>query len=895
MQIGESVGPYRIVEIIGQGGMGTVYKAYDDRLKRTVAIKATTGQFRDRFEREARAIAALNHPNISQLYDVGPDYLVMEYIDGAPITSGGSFKQLLGLAVQIADALAAAHSVGIVHRDLKPANILVTGARTSLPHQVKVLDFGIALQRSTAYSDTTLMDPASATAVGTIIGTAAYMSPEQARGEPVTAQSDQFSFGLVLYELATGTNPFLRISVAETLAAIINEDPAPLPAAMPAPLRWIIERLLSKSPADRYDSTRDVFRDLRLLRDRWSEAATTAPAGAPDRANVNAGTWLAATAAAVAIFAIGFATPQWLRREVDNAGPPLLRASLDLPNASSPPQTNFAISPDGTRIVFMTAGAGPRLMIRALDQPSATPVPGGEFGHNPFFSPDGKWIGFARERQLVKVAVEGGTPTVIADAPFLTGATWSESGQIVAPFAIDTQTPTQTALAVVPDTGGAPQPIAPLAPGEATHRWPQFLPGGEHVVYTAHRLLDGFDDAAIRVVSVKTREAKTILERGYYARYLPSGHLVFMRDGLLYGVRFDLKSLTAHGKSVAILDDVSASSSWGSAQFAASGSGVVVYRPEAVMNWSLAWMHKDGSTENLPLRPGAYYTPRLSPDGSAVAYAERAGTGDVIVYEWKRDKLTRITTDGAAHFSPVWSPDGKYLAYRSTLPSGEFALEWSRADGSGEPVRLITARAALLPGDISPAGDLVYISGDVGYDIWTVKLDLKNPDRPVAGEPTAVVRTPANELQPVLSPDGRWLAYVSNPGNRGRAVFVRPFPSPLNAPDRRWQVSTGAGDLPVWSRNGRLFHGFYGSSDPTERQIYEVPYKVVGDTFVAERSVPWSAAVHLDRDQFRSYDVSPDGQRMIVSPSVDAELLNRSRTRPTLLVNFFDELKRRIP
>ena len=624
METGETLGPYRIMGTLGAGGMGAVYKAADTRLDRVVAIKRTTAEFRDRFAREARAIAALNHPHVCQLYDVGPDYLVMEYVEGSPAAPVDSARQLVEFAVQVADALAAAHAAGIVHRDLKPANILVTGPSSDPPNRAKVLDFGVAVDRRTSAA-AELADSATqlATSAGAIVGTIAYMSPEQARGQAVAPQSDQFSFGLVLYEMATGRHPFVRDSPPETLTAIIRDDPPPLPASYPAQLRWIISRLLSKNPTDRYDSTRDLYRELRLLRDGMSEVTQPshiAPALASSDRRVP---WIASIALVAVLVSLGWVVSAWLARREENVRPLLVRASLDLVDGSSSPQIGLALSPDASRLVYTSRDmAGSRLMVRSLGESTAVPVAGGENALNPFFSPDAKWIGFTRGRQLVKVPVAGGTPVVITEAPVTHRPAWGESGLIVAAFGSGAQGPTQSSLGVVADTGGDPQPrpLTPLAAGEATHRWPQFLPAGEHGVHGAWPL-DAFDDAAIRVVSVKTGEVKTIVSGAYFGRYVPTGHLLFMRGGILYGIRFDRGRLEVQGEPVPLLDDVASSPAWGAAQFTFSQSGVFLYRQPAAANWPLVWMDATGRIQPLLEKPGDYYTPRLSPDGSKLAYS----------------------------------------------------------------------------------------------------------------------------------------------------------------------------------------------------------------------------------------------------------------------------------
>ena len=515
LEPGTQLGVYEILSPIGAGGMGEVYKARDTRLNRPVAIKLVSEEFRDRFEREARAIAALNHPHVCHLYDVGPDYLVMEYVDGAAVVPPDSTKKLLDLAVQIADGLAAAHAAGIIHRDLKPANILVTHPAAEHPNQVKVLDFGIAIDRrppSEAHGNNPTQT-ARGTAPGTIVGTAAYMSPEQARGEALSAQSDQFSLGIVLHELASGLHPFARATVPETMTAIIREEAGPLPQSVPAPLRWIVERLLSKDPGDRYDSTRDLYRELRQLRERITDTSQIA-AGAPA---ARGSRWVVPVGAAVAFAAIGALIAVLVQQRGPAPGErPLISLGLELENAQAPPQSSFDVSPDGSRVAYVArlAAGGTYIALRSLTDGTTVAVPGAEFGHSPFFSPDGRWLAFTNGRKLMKTLVAGGPVVDLGEASIVTGASWGEGGFIVAAFGSPAHVPTQAPLSLFPDGGGAPQPLGSFTENEATHRWPQFLPGGEHVIFTAHRLLDTFDDANIRVVSVKTGAVKTIVRGG---------------------------------------------------------------------------------------------------------------------------------------------------------------------------------------------------------------------------------------------------------------------------------------------------------------------------------------------------------------------------------------------
>jgi serine/threonine-protein kinase len=885
---GDKLGPYEIVSAIGKGGMGEVYKARDTRLDRIVALKVSAAQFSERFEREAKAIGALNHPNICTLYDVGPNYLVMEYIEGTPLKGPLPVDQALKYAVQISDALDAAHKKGITHRDLKPANILVTKAG------IKLLDFGLAkLGMSGTAQAAKLPDEATLTMALTgkneIVGTLYYMSPEQlqaqATGQEIDPRTDIFSFGLVLYEMLTGKRAFEGSSPASVIAAIM-ERPAPSIAAVaPAAVDRLLQRCLNKDPDDRWQTARDLRAELEWIAAGPEEATLGGNVGR--RRSLS---WLAACL--LFVLALALAAVGWYRATRRPDPKPLARLNVDLgPDTEDDVRYGFALSPDGTKVAFRVKSAsGSGLAILSLDQGKAVPVPGTEGGGSPFFSADSEWLGFANQGKTMKVSVHGGQPVTLCAGSSITGAAWGENGIIVASIA-DTSNPTQVPLAQIPDSGGTPKVLTPLAPGEATHRFPQFLPGGEYVLYTAHTLLDEFDNARIRVVSVKTGQAKTVVSGAYFGRYIPTGHLLFVRGGILYGVRFDLANLETRGTPVALVEDLRFSAAWGFGGFEVSRTGMLFYRKPIASAWPLVWLDANGKTEPLLSAPGQYYTPRLSPDGSLLAFSD-GGTvrGNIRAYDWKRNKLNHVTTDNQGHIGPVWAPDGNHIAYRTrSSDKGDFSIDWARPDGAGEPQRLLTSKVPVMPESISTDGRfLAYLKENAGWDIWTLPLDLTDPERPKAGTPQEFVATPDNELQAAFSPDGKWISYVSNTGAAGRFPYVSPFRGRSSRADQRWRIAERTLSFPTWSRTGNQI---FASAD----RIRVLNYRTQGDSFIAEPSRIWSPTPILDLDLFQNFDASPDGKRMVIAPHPDARDEQEAISRLTVLMNFFDEVQRKIP
>jgi serine/threonine-protein kinase len=867
---GTRLGPYEIVAPIGAGGMGEVYRARDTRLDRIVAIKVSKEQFSERFEQEARAVGALNHPHICQLYDVGPNYLVMEFVEGTALKGPLPIEKTVEYAGQILDALDAAHQKGITHRDLKPANILVT------KQGIKLLDFGLAKQAvRLGENDSTraLTDP------GQIVGTLQYMSPEQLQGKEIDARSDLFSFGCVLYELLTGKRAFDGTSAASVIAAILEREPAPLEVARP--LDRVVRRSLAKDPDQRFQTARDLKAALSWALEHQPQVST-----APSRSRLG---WVVAGVLAI----VGVAATWIAWRATRPVDLPLTRLSVALgPDAMTGLNLTAAISPDGRRLVFPARGSNgtQQLATRLLDQAQATLLPGTENGRDAFFSPDSQWVGFFADGKLKKVSVQGGAPVTLCDAPFDYGASWGEDGTIVA--ALDRQ----TGLSRVSAAGGRPQLFTKRGKDEGTHRWPQILPGGQAILFTAAPTLNGMENASVEAMSLKSGATKTLVAAGYFGRYLPAngtrGYLVYLHQGVLLGVGFDPDRLELQGTPVPLLEDVAASPMQGGGQFdftaAPSGHGTLVYLAgKGAAQWPVVWLDSSGKMQPLIATPGAYTVPRFSPDGRRLALLMSTSSGnDIYVFELERETITRLTFGGHAN-NPVWTPDGKHIAFRSTA-SG-FVIWWIRSDGSGEPQQILAAQNnTVSPWSFSPDGKHIAFqesTSATGYDLSTWPLDTSDPDHPKPGKPELFLGTPSDENTPMFSPDGRWIAYRSNESGPTE-IYVRPFPAGRGG---KWQISTEGGLYPIWSNNGREL--FYETAD---YHIMVVDYTVNGDSFVPGKPRLWSEKQIFYPGSW-NLALAPDGKRFAVFPMPEAAGPEKGSVHVTMLLNFFDELRRKIP
>jgi len=863
------IGHYRITAKLGEGGMGEVWRATDTKLGREVALKilpASFGQDPDRmarFEREAKLLASLNHPNIAQIHGIEDRALVMELVEGQTLRGPLPLETALDYARQTADALKAAHEKGIVHRDLKPGNIMVT------PNGViKVLDFGLAKAPEAPGGDSQNSPTLtlSLTRTGMIVGTAAYMAPEQARGAALDKRADLWAFGCVLYEILTGEQAFTGENTTDILAAVMTKQPDLSKA--PAKVRRLLRRCMEKDPNKRLQDIGDAWDLL-----EGSEAPAAAPRSkAP---------WLAAAVLSIAAVA-GWFFAWRATRPIDH---PLMRLSVDLgPEALPALNLTVAISPDGRRLVFPARrpDGKQQLATRLLDQAQATLLPGTEGGRDPFFSPDGQWIGFSNGVQLKKVSVLGGAALTVGGASNnMVGASWGEDGYIV--YAPGSTLP----LVRIPDAGGTPQAVTRLAAAESTHRWPQVLPGGGAVLFTASPSVTGMENAKIEAVSLKTGQVKVLERDGYYGRYLPSGHLVYIRQGVLFCVKFDPARLEVRGTPVPLLDDVAATPFTGGGQFdfsgAPSGPGTFVYSASktAAQAWQLAWLDGSGKVQPLMGARGTYGLPRVSPDGRKVAVVD--DRSDVYIHDLERNTARRLTFTGDSNV-PIWARDGKHILFAKSANS----IVWMRSDGAGEPIRLLESPNLPRPWSVSPDGRrLAYLeqTPETGLDLWTLPIDLTDPDHPKAGKPEPFLRTPANELLPQFSPDGRWIAYRSEEAGSSE-IYVRPFPA---ASEGKWQISTGGGLYACWSNNGREL--FYETAD---LRIMVVDYTVDSTSFMPGEPRLWSDT-HLFYTGTSNLDLAPDGKRFIVLALPETASAEKGSVRVTMLLNFFDELKRKIP
>jgi predicted Ser/Thr protein kinase len=865
---GTRLGHYEILEPLGKGGMGEVYRARDTKLDREVAIKilpevfAADAERLARFEREAKVLAALNHPNIAQIYGVEDRALVMELVEGESLKGPLPVETALIYSKQIAEALEAAHEKGITHRDLKPSNVMITREGV-----VKVLDFGLAAQSREHEGDSTLtMSP---TRAGMIMGTVAYMSPEQARGQVVDRRADIWAFGAVLYEMLTGKQAFTGDTASDILAAVLKNEPDL--KAIPRQMRKLVARCLTKDRKMRLQA----IGDWRLLTDDGAP---------PVRAGLAWRGWLAAAALVVIAVVLGFA----LWRATRPVAHPLMNLSVDLgPDAvlggTGTSRVALILSPDGTRLVYRSRGG---LSTRQLDQAKSTPLAGTEGADDPFFSPDGQWIGFFANGKLKKISVQGGAAVTLCDAPNEHGGSWGEDGNIV--FAPSPR----AGLSRVSEAGGTPQPLTQLdeQKGELTHRDPLMLPGGQAVLFTASSNTADFNEATVEVLSLKTGQRKTLQRGGFFGRYLPTGHLVYMQRGTLFAAPMDLKNLALTGPAVPLLDDLATNPTEADAQFDFSQSGTFVYASgkAASTGWSIAWLDSTGKTQPLKGAPGAYFNPSFSPDGKRLAFS--LNINDILVYDWQRDTTSRLTFTPGVNNWPVWTPDGRGIVYRSA-PGGIGNLYWVRSDGAAAAVRLTESKNDQIPYSFSPDGKrLAFTERDdtTLNDIWTLPIDWSDPEHPKAGQPEVFLRTPAIEFAPAFSPDGKWLAYVAVE-RPNQEVYVRPFPADPSG--GKWQISSGGGQGPIWSR-GALGAGrelFYQGPNG----IMVVSYAAKGSTFVADKPRLWSDHRILNAAGGKNYDLAPDGKRFAVLEPPEAE--EKPETQVNVLLNFFDEVRRRAP
>jgi serine/threonine-protein kinase len=899
---GARLGPYEIVGAIGAGGMGQVYKARDTRLDRTVALKilhspvASDPEFRARFEREARTISALDHPHICALFDVGHDrdidFLVMQYLEGetleARLVRGPlPVEQALPVAIQIANALATAHRQNIVHRDLKPGNVMLSKGRSGTP-QVHLLDFGLA-KTAPAFTAANAAQPtvaAGVTAEGTILGTLQYMAPEQIEGQEADARTDLFAFGCVLYEMLTGRRAFEGKSQASLIGAILK-DPAPrlsdrLPLA-PSSLDHVVTTCLAKDRDDRWQSAADVERELAWIAstgpDRPTATATVSP-----RAS-----WTSRLVVGALGVAIGAAIA-WaaLHRTAAASSGPVVRANLGVAPAESlvqprPVRSALALSPDGRMMAFTgKRESATQLFLRTLDRPEALPVPNTDGASTPIFSPDGKWLGYYKPGALYKVPVDGGPTVQICPSTANQGASWGPDDTIV--FAN-----VNSGLLRVPASGGKPEPITKVdgAAGEISHRLPHFLPDGRAILFTIVRNLFDFSVSQVALYDLGTRRTTILIENAMDARYVESGHLIFVRRGAMIAVPFDLRQRKIVGAEVAVVADVMQSANTGNGlndvgvmQAAVSPTGLLVHVPGGIRadeDRALVWIDRTGKVEELSLPVAEYAAPRLSRDGKRVALDSRGTRRAVWVYDLERGTPTAISREGSAAY-PVWSPDGKSLVFAANAV-GSRNLYRRVADATAPAERLTTDEDNQWPVQFGPNGEtLLFVERIADNKIQVLPVGQTRTPTPLALS-EAVTTTPA------LSNDGHWLAYAS-PESGTDEVYVRSFPDLVT----RHKISIAGGTAPLWSRNDKELFFLVG------RKLFSVDITTTPSFKAGLPKLVFDLPANsiFASPPSRGYDISLDGKRFLAT-----------RTRPgppeppataiQITLNWFDELRAKAP
>jgi serine/threonine-protein kinase len=787
-----------------------------------------------------------------------------EKIEAGPLKLDEAIK----FAMQIADGLQAAHEKGITHRDIKSANIMITDKG-----QAKIMDFGLAK----------LAGRTVVTKEGTTLGTIAYMSPEQARGEEVDHRTDIWAFGVVLYEMIAGQLPFKGEYEQAVMYSIVNEDPEPLTSLrsnVPMDLERVVDKMLAKNPAERYQHVDELPVDLRVIEAKPSgiSKVLTRTTGATVLSRLARSKkslfWIMA-GLIIAAFAAG-ATVWKLLHPTASIPKPLVRFNLDLPPGhqfGSLWLLKAAISPDGRLLAYAADSAGSSLLyLRPLDQLKATPLADTDGAFNPFFSPDGKWIGFFIAGKLKKISIDGGTVLTICDAPSGTGASWTPDNTII--FAPSFN----TGLVRVSADGGVPQSLPELdhTRKEASHGLPQVLPDGQSIIFTIESSGRSFNEATIVVQALTTGERRVLVKGGTCGRYVPTGHLLYARSNSLLAVPFDLKSLAVTGTAVEVLAGIVLNQERGASHFACSGNGTLIYLPggEDIELNELVFVDRSGKHQRISQRPATYYRLSLATDRRRMAVQISAANDDIWLVDMERDTQTRLTFE-AENLAPIWMADGRKIVFSSDRDS-EFNLYTTPADGSGTVERLTTSEASQRPTSCAPNGRLLAFdqqSVETGWDIWLLPLEGERKPRPFR-------KTAFDELGARFSPDGRWLAYVSNESGQFD-VYVQP----LFGSSTKWQISVNGGYSPRWSRGGREI--VYRNGD--KMMAVEVSTE---PTFKAGRPHLLFEGKYSNPGVFGDfYDVTPDGERFVM---IKPGELNRL-TRMSAVLNWFEELKRLVP
>ncbi len=877
LSAGARLGPYEIVSPLGAGGMGEVYRAKDTRLDREVAVKVLpehltgSAELRSRFEREARAISSLSHPNICTLYDVGregeTDFLVMELLDGESLLDRLAkgpipVDEVLRLGIQITDALERAHASGIVHRDLKPGNIFVT------ERGVKILDFGLAKLHAAAQQTSktalgalpTEQLSVSLTGEGMILGTFQYMSPEQLEGKEADPRTDIFALGAVLYEMATGKKAFAGSSQASLIGSIMHSTPPPvsaLAALAPPALDRVIATCLAKDPKDRWSTAHDLKLQLAWIAEGGSQIGVPAPVAARRKHREKLAWALAAAATLVA----AATTVGYLRRAPKPER--VLRFDIQQPQglvtAGEP-----KLSPDGRNIAFVGVDekGQSQVWLRSLDTLEARPLAGTEGirpALRPFWSPDSKMLAFVADGKMKKVSIDGGPVQKICDAPTGADGTWSEDGAIL--FDGQTGDPIQR----VPAAGGIAKPVVTGKENgeELVVGWPQFLPGGKRFLYVAFGKKN-----EIRIADADGSHSRKVIDDLSRVEYAPPGDLVYVRDTTLVAQHFDVAKGALSGDPVPIADGIGVDAN-GMAEFSVSRGGVIVYRAGTGGGVQLVWLDRHGTHVGAPIDSGEIYNPDLSRDGRWLVVERTANGGDDI---WMRDLergvSSRLTFLKGDEWAPLFSPDGKKVFFSRDDGDGGRTIVVHSLD-SGEETDLHKSKVQTFPVSISPDGKTLLFSEHEkktsGWDLWTMPAG--------GGEPSPWVVTPGfTETQASISPDGRWAAFRSNQSGKSE-IYVQPFPHP----GRQWQVSTSGGIDPHWSPKGNEI--FYVAADGELARV-EVKPGAGFDAGIPEFLFPIPLAPQVTRNRFL---VSNDAQRFLVVAPAGA-----GQSRPMTVVVGWD-------
>ena len=889
--VGQTISHYKIIDKLGQGGMGEVYRATDTKLKREVAIKVLPEQFTQdpqrlaRFEREAEVLASLDHPNIGQIYgieDAGQTKaLVLQLIEGPTLAdkiAQGAIpvEEALKIALQIAEGLEAAHEKGVIHRDLKPANIKVNPEG-----QVKILDFGLAKALEAEAPDSSLSQSPTltnaATQAGVILGTAAYMSPEQAKGKPVDKRADIFAFGAVLYEMLTGKMAFEGEDISDTLASILARDPDW--EALPQDTPWRIKELLGDClQKDSHDRPHDIAHARIQIRKALKEPTADSPIEVTS--TVQPPLWRKAIPWSIAAVVTGALILVLLYFQAGTESSQVVHFSV-LP----PEETDFdsnagpmALSPDGQLLAFVarTPEENRMLWVRPLDSGSAQLLPGTEDAFAPFWSPDSRSLGFFAAGKLKKIDASGGSlETLNSSVSLGFGGTWNQDGIILF-------SPARGAgIQRVSSTGkdGIPVTSPSESLNEFMHMWPSFLPDGNHFLYVARTSSSDKMDQ-VYVSSLDGINPTPLFTASSNVIYAAPGYLLFWREGTLRAQRFDAERLQIMGEALSVATGVRFDATTLSGLFSASQNGLLTYRAGSLQARlsQLVWFDRVGQKLDTVGEPDNYYFPRLSHNGRQVAVdvSDLQNNGDIWLYELSRPIASRFTFDPANDSLPMWSPDDSQIVFSSTRRNRLADLYQKPTGGTGNAEVLLSDEDLTAPSDWSRDGNFIAVNrGLVGVnsDLWVFSIQEQ--------EFTPFVATPFRESDGRFSPDGKWMVYVSDESGQPE-IYVQPFPGPGG----KLRVSTSGGSMPSWSHDGREL--FFIAPDKSLMRAGikhgpELEIEVPQPLFVTQ--------IKHKLDYPLQYDVSPDGQRFLINTLLEQE----DATSITLILNWFEELKRLVP